>query len=363
MQTTLDKSRDQLVELIKSNPDGNLCYSPISLAIALAMLHAGSSGDSRSQLEKHLPDLSAFSFENTDFDEAVENNWTNLPPVVQYANSIWTNSNIQIKTKYAKYILEYFNAHSEEVDVQDPNGTAAKINEWVSSKTAGKIKDLVSPDQITKDLMLIIINAVYFKGSWKDPFEKYMTKDCNFTTQHGDIQTPTMTKTDDTHYAKYNGKQVVCLNFSGKNNYSLMLVKSDDHIKTARDFDPFALDFKIENIELRLPKFKIENKLQLKPLLKTLGVTNPFEFSEDFNTIYDKQSMKVDEVIQQTFIDVHEDGLEATAATAVTMEALVAEFSKSEPIKVHFDKPFMYYLVDKSAGLILFSGAILDPSE
>lgn len=336
--------------------DGNFLLAPISIIYAVAVLMTGMTGESRNQCSAIL----GFDFESVlpdplllEMQDLASNN-------MDIANSLWTTESCPINPSFINTASSRFDAFVKSVDFSSPD-TLNMINTWVGEKTKGLIPRLL--DSISKETSMIILNAVYFKGTWKNQFQKERTFKAAFNSQNGEIEmTNFMHKTDSHRY--FSDEEVDYLTFEYKNS-SIVLVTA---LPQQRNVDPLrvvkvkglleaATSDKRDRFSVSLPKFEIDSKTALKNVFENLGVNGIFSNSQDFADIFSATPSAVSSIVHQAKIVVDEEGTEAAAATAIMM-------TKSVSINQNFyilDHPFTFHLIDSKSGIILFSGVYRNP--
>jgi serpin B len=255
------------------------------------------------------------------------------------------------------------------VDFTQP-ATIKTINDWTSDKTHGKIPEILKGiDPFTH---LILSNALYFKGYWTDPFIKELTTDAVFHTSTGSEQhVPTMRKMLTGVYSKLDNCAAVELSF-GNGAFSLVVVLPDEGTSLSAvmeqmdsdwwtqvtDFETFSIEGYSQGIyyevNLEIPRFKIEYERTLNNDLMAMGMKQPFDMeTADFSLIA-QTPLWVSDVLQKTFAQMDEDGMEAAAITIIPMAG--SSGKKFTTIDFKVNRPFLYFLKEKSTGLIFFAG-------
>ncbi|CAG2117444.1 unnamed protein product [Medioppia subpectinata] len=326
--------------------DGNDVLSPISILSALSILMNGANGETLKDLKQFLRyknSLTEFSDEtiNTAFralnnkyhnDDIfkVKENKPNQSPYEIYdpndykhqlniANKVIHNKDLQLLDTFINNIKEYYKGDIQSADFVN-NGVieTERVNEWIRNKTNNKIQKIF--DEIKPDTSLIILNAIYFKGNWLEKFGEHSTKKLDFYNKGENVvKVDTMAQTD------------------GFNYYESIELNSQSEV------------------EIFLPKFKTEKSYDLMNEInpKPIALTN----RADFSRLNRGVAQKVAEIIHKTYISVDEKGTEAAAVTAIRMVPMsLPVYPESFTFKA--DHPFMYFIVDKTNGLILFCGQI-----
>ncbi|MBQ7668087.1 MAG: S-layer homology domain-containing protein [Clostridia bacterium] len=339
--------------------DKNYMASPFSIKMAMMMLANGSSGTTKNEI------LNAFGISDIDsYNEYAKNtieSYNNDADVkLNVANSIWINKDIV-------GVLAEFNESYKELIESNFDGTAntvgnsnavSKINSWCSEKTNGKINKIIN----SSDFASALVNAIYFKGSWAEQFNKSATqKDKFMTIKNKEVEKDFMHKTD--HYGYYEDEtmQLVSVPYKGyKTSMYIVLPKVDE---SDLSFENAINNMKNRRVALSIPKFKIEYEKSLVDVLKEMGVKRAFDPSgaeiRDTMFINVLNNIYVSDVIHKTYIDVDEEGTEAAAVTAIIMKATAA-YNPEEPIEFTADRPFIYFIRDNESGAILFMGRLVE---
>jgi serpin B len=253
------------------------------------------------------------------------------------------------------------------VDFQNnPVGACQLIDGWVSDQTEGRIPKLL--DSLDSNVRLVLVNAIYLKAPWLEPFAESDTKTAPFTRPDGSqVSVPTMSLnlSEGGRYASGSGWQAVELPYAG-GSLAMTIVVSDDlaafegGLDAAR-FSQITTGLQAADVDLTLPRFKIETKSNLNSALAGMGMPLAFDPSRaDFSGITTQGQLYIERVVHQANIAVDEKGTEATAATVVVMAA--ASAAPIQPVTVHVDRPFLFAVRDTKTGAILFLGRVVDPS-
>jgi serpin B len=258
---------------------------------------------------------------------------------------------------------EYFDAEVTALDFASPSA-APTINAWVNDKTNGLITEIVD-DPIAVNLVMFLINAIYFKGDWTFQFDKDLTDDAPFYLEDGgQVQVPMMRTSGEIEIGHYRDDEVeaIDLTYGGK-AYSMTIVMptGDGGVSTlVQSLDAARWAEIIDGLttsewEVWMPKYTLEYELELSEVLKALGMEIAFdELNADFSKISDWQTF-ISAVKHKTFVDVNEEGTEAAAVTSVEVGVV------SAPPAVIVDRPFVFAIREKFSGTIVFMGKIMNP--
>lgn len=350
--------------LVKEEKGKNVFISPTSIALALSMVYNGANGQTQKAMQQTLQlqgmDIAAI---NSAAKELMEN-LRNPDPQVQIAiaNSVWARKGADFKKSFLDVVTQSYGAQSETLDFSDPSA-AGIINAWVSQNTGSKIKKIVDPP-IPPGMLMYLINAIYFKGSWTNEFDKNLTRERDFTTGEGSVKKhPLMRLQAKLPYYETAHFQSVELPY-GKNKRLSMYVflpkNLGDFVQALENgaWLQWVYEYRPTQGTILLPRFKIEYEKELKSALTDLGMGAAFEDSADFSGM--GKNLKISQVKHKTYVDVNEEGTEAAAVTSVAMEATSAAIAPKE-FYMEVNRPFFFAIVDNSTKEALFLGVVQNP--
>lgn len=337
---------------------GNVFISPLSIGIALGMTYNGASGKAAEDMRNLLGfndiangDLNAAYKSIVDRILGMDNNVD-----LFLANSIWYSQIYTVKDTFAWLVEKYYHAEIRSMDVLDPN-TKNVINNWISDKTHDKINDVL--DIIDPDVVMFLINAIYFKADWTYEFNKKLTYDGIFYLEDGSAKSCKMMKGENIELFSLVNDTLQFIDIPyGNGQFSLtILLPSEDKktsdilsMLTSSYFQHLADDAHQIKLMLEMPKFRLEYKKDLKELLHSLGMP-----AAGYTNMVDDAELIISRVIHQTFINVDEAGTEAAAATVVEGK------NTAMPISViSVNRPFIFFIREKYTKTILFSGVLRD---
>ena len=345
----------------------NTFFSPLSLNLAIGMLYNGASGDTRAEMGEvlGLGDLSVV--EINEYYQKMSQALLNIDPLTQIgiANSIWYRNGFPVKQPFIDMNHEYFDAEVSEIDFDKPDA-ADIINDWCAEKTNDKIKEIVHAP-ISPYIMMYLINALYFKSTWKFEFDKKETKQDDFTkvgNQKKKVNMMEQTKT----LPYYANDYLQCVEMPyGNEAFSMVAILPADGTDIDQIID-YLDDSKWQNVVsnlypqkiwLKFPRFKIECDIPLNVPVMKVGMKRIF--SGGFENISDV-ALAVSNIKQKTFVEVNEEGTEAAAVTVIVMFTTSAG-PDPQPVPFFANRPFLYLIKEKSTGVILFIGRMDDPIE
>ncbi len=349
----------------RNDEDKNFMVSPFSLKMALAMTWNGSVGDTKHAIQNTLGLGDWTDDEVNNYFKKLKDAFEKTDPSTQLAiaNSIWTNRDIEILPKFISLNKTYYNATVEAVDFGSLV-TVDRINKWAADNTKGLIDKVI--ETVSKDDLMYLLNALYFKGTWTTEFDAKKTSKMNFTADDG-----SKTKVDMMYqearfgYAEDQTMQLVELPY-GNEAFSMMVLLPKDGkmltdvteaLQKADYWSGLIGNLTNTKVDLFVPKFKTEYSKKLNNVLKDMGMSVAFTAGKaNFSRMSDKEAF-ISFVIQDTFIATDEVGTEAAAVTSVGITTTSFPTS-SEKVIFKADKPFIYLIHEKSTGSILFMGAI-----
>jgi serpin B len=284
------------------------------------------------------------------------------------ANGIWVHDGMKLRSEFEAAAASC-GARATLVDFHRRGDAArALINEWVDANTKHKIRDLVPPGLLNANTRLVMANAIYFKGRWVSPFPKAHTREGQFfLEQGGATSVPFMRQEVAIPYARTATYEAVQLPYQG-NRVSMVIVLPNPG-KSLRDveavFSPSMLReclsaMRVCRLHVFLPRFTLTWAADLSRDLVALGMRLAFTVDADFSAINgvaprDDEALYIGAVLHKAFVDVNEEGTEAAAATVVIMTAL------GLPPTFRADRPFLFVIIEKQSGAILFVGRVADP--
>lgn len=351
-----------LAQTRQNFPGKNVFLSPVGLAFALDMAANGAQGETMRQIMATLELTNVLSADVE--NKALFEHLLKADPKVmlEIANSLWTAEDAKIKAPFLDAARYVYQAEVSSVNFNNP-ATAKIINDWCSEHTHGKIPKMVEPP--LEENRLIILDAIYFKGDWTTPFDKQLTRDLPFTLANGQkVNHPRMSRTGEFQYSENDEFQAVCLPYAGHafSMYVFLPKKSvADFLQnlTAENLRQEITQLHSQKGTVELPRFKLENEYNLKPVLATMGMPAAFTRQANFSGISDER-LYIGWIKQKTYVEVDEAGTEAAAVTGIGFRAMAVR-REEPPFQMVIDRPFFLMIRDKQSGAILFLGAILDP--
>ena len=350
----------------KVEAQNNIFISPLSVSMALGMALNGASGTTYDAMKSTLEFSSLTKQQINETYQSLIGLLTKSDPKVTFniANSIWYKNTFNFKKEFIDINKKYFNAEVESLDFTN-NNSVNIINNWVNEKTNGKISKIV--EKIPQNIIMYLINAIYFKGTWKYEFNKKSTQQDIFNDINGNqITCNMMAQKNKFLYYSNSDLQIIDLPY-GNENFSMVVIlpvwgKNVNEVIEHLDKDTwnnYLSNLKKEEGTIQLPKFKLENKYLLNKVLKQLGMEIAFDKGKaDFTIMNKSGGIYIDEVLHKTFVQVDEEGTEATAVTSVSFGVTSAG---GNGFLMRVDRPFVFIIKEKNSNSILFMGKVIKP--
>ncbi len=284
-------------------------------------------------------------------------------------NAIWGEQTYTFLPSYLDLLAENYGAGLHLMDfINEPEKSRLEINQWVSDETKNKINNLLSEGSISSLTRLVLTNAIYFKAKWMSQFEDALTHEGNFTLLDGTIvQVPMMQQTESFGYYSADGYQAITLPYEGNKISMLVLLPDGGRFKEIEDaisnnqIKEIIANTQYTQVNLNLPKFKIETSFGLADILGQMGMPDAFSPGvADFSGMDGTKDLYISAILHKAYIDVDENGTEAAAATAVVVGVTSMPL---DPIKVSIDRPFIFFILDNKSGTVLFMGKVINPDS
>lgn len=352
-------------EIAHTAPQGNLFISPLSVSLALAMTYNGAANATEAEMRTTLgfPDvnrealnssLSALSSLLVGLDDRVG---------LQIANSIWYRQGLVVESDFVQRNQYYYNAQVRALDFSAPSAPKT-INDWVSAQTHGRIPEIIKT--IEPHLVMFLVNAIYFKGTWTYEFLPKDTRAESFyTTPATPVTCNMMAQSADLAYYENDLLQMVDLPY-GDGQFAMAIILPKTTLAgviaafTAQNWQAWCAGLSKQGVTLQMPKFKLSCEVTLNDMLQQLGMHQAFDpFQADFSGICGNVPLYIDWVKHLSFVQVDEEGTEAAAVTVVGVGATSAGGPTYRLVRV--DRPFLFVIHDHHSQTALFIGQIVAP--
>ncbi|CAG2228207.1 AT3 [Mytilus edulis] len=343
----------------------SVCLSPYSITAALLLVMIGANGRSKEQISSALFQNSLYSEEQQlKFYKSLHSQLTQRAGVnVSFAsaNRLFVSDQFTVFRNVQDNAKRYFGADISVKNFRESEASAYEMNNWVSEQTDGKIEDLIKKDWLNQNTVMFIINAVYFKATWKRQFPPQNTQKENFYLPNNKkIEVEMMNNEMFFPYFRGMDFSAVALPFKGGNFDMVFILPNEKHglekIEakiTPKFFSDISAGFFKKIVSISIPKFKLQSNFDLRKELPKLGVKDIFDQAKaNFsNFINEKiEGLYVDVAVNKAVFNVNEAGVEGAAATAIGLSF------RSMPLRFKANKPFLFYVRDIKSGLILFIG-------
>ena len=350
-----------LQDLQEQEPGSNIFISPLSISIALTMTYNGAVGETARAMAEVLEidelDLATINHSNAALRTSLENSGPKVQ--ISIANSIWSRQGVEFNSGFLDRNRLFFGAEIASLDFSSPQA-ADIINGWVDTNTKGKIKKIVQ--EIDPGTLLFLINAIYFKGSWQEEFDKSQTRTDIFHLSDGSEKRVPMMHRDGA-YPYFRGEHfeaaglpygagdvimyIFLPNHDSNLNEFLDSLNAENWTSWLSQFSPVR-----ENSMMIIPRFKLEYEVSLNNTLKALGMDIAFGSGADFSGM--GPSLFISDVRHKAIVEVNEEGTEAAAVTVVVGVT-------SLPPIFRVDRPFFFAIYDAETETILFMGTVTEP--
>ncbi|XP_067134360.1 intracellular coagulation inhibitor 1-like isoform X2 [Centruroides vittatus] len=343
--------------------DKNIFFSPFSIHTALSMLNEGAKGVTSQEIREVLGyDITGVNSNATssDFNELLRLVESFGPEYqLRVANVLLTQSNYPVSKEFATKMSNDFKALVKNINFETGEDSVGEINNWVNDATRGKIKSMIK--EIQEDTKAIILNAVYFKGSWENPFDERNTEDFIFYNNGiNPVNSPIMSREISKCMYTRNteeGFHAVSLPYKGNNVEMIIILPLPRYtIKdirlSAEKMEEIILSMRNYKVIVKLPKFTLEYSRELKEDLKTLGMKQAFTKFANLTGINEDKRLFVRSVLHKAVIEVNERGSVAAGSTAVIVGTRIS------PMLFICDHPFLFVIRDRRTRMNLFIGQI-----
>ncbi|XP_059183223.1 leukocyte elastase inhibitor-like [Centropristis striata] len=366
--------------LLKKLRDGdstaNVFYSPFSISSALAMVMLGAGGNTHTQMSECLKTKDCQDEVHVSFAQLLkELNKADAPYALNVANRLYGEQSYQFVEDFLGETRKHYNAELESVDfISKFEAARVNINNWVEEKTQGKIKDVLAKGVVDSSTMLVLVNAIYFKGHWNKQFKESATHDELFKVNKN-VTKPVkmmyqMTKFPLGYIRKPCCCQILEMPYKGK-ELSMLIFLPDERAEDKADLEKLEKELSYENfvewtrpdmmddieVQVGLPRFKMEESYDLKNVLMSMGMVDAFDMGScNFSGMSPANDLVLSKVVHKAFVEVNEEGTEAAAATAIVIKRC-----SNWCTEFRADHPFLFFIRHNPSMSILFAGRYCSP--
>ncbi|XP_077633803.1 plasminogen activator inhibitor 2 [Crocuta crocuta] len=397
--------------LANTSATPNLFFSPWSISSTMAMVYLGARGNTADQMARvfqfnkigvnEVPPMTPENFtgcklmqqvQKRPYPEAIlqaqsrdriHSSFRSLSSAInastgeyllETVNKLFGEKSARFKEEYIKLSNKYYSTEPQALDfLECAEESRRKINSWVNTQTKGKIPDLLPEGSVDGDTKMVLVNAVYFKGKWKTPFEKKLNGLYPFrvnATQRTPVQMMYLREDLNIGYIGDLKTQILELPYAGDVSMFLLLPDEIGSMSTGLEllereitYDKFikwtSNDTMVEDdVEVYLPQFKLEEHYELQPILRSMGVEDAFSKSQaNFSGMSERNDLFLSKVFHQATVDVNEEGTEAAAGTGAIMSGRTGHGGP----QFVADHPFLFFILHKTTKNILFFGRVVSP--
>lgn len=328
----------------------NVVVSPYSTGVALSMLEAGAEGQTKVELDNAL---NGSYFKAEDLGEGKD-------VTVQSSSSVWISDDFSVRNRYVSLLEKDFDAFVTTQNFADP-ATAQAINNWCSEHTSGKIDQII--DRIGPDMVMVLVNALYFNAPWAAAFDETAVNEAVFHGRSGDTSVRMMARRATFNYAEYQGARMIEIPYAG-GRYAMYVILPPAGM-SPESILPYISEslyrsamsmLQPKEVALNMPQFRMETSLVLNKTLERMGVTTAFSSAADFKGISVMGPLRLDVIKQKCYIDVNTKGTEAAAVTG----AQIRMTSVRPVVSMNVDRPFLFVISDVENKMPLFAGKIVN---
>ncbi|KAM7290684.1 intracellular coagulation inhibitor 1 [Ixodes scapularis] len=358
----------RLLNTLPNSPEENVFFSPYSISTALGMAYAGARGDTQEELSQQLgytaaglsqDDVFNAYSDHTQWLKASRSNST-----LSVANAAVLHDKVGLRYTFQRTIDHAFDADILKVDfVNERKGALDRINYWVKDKTNGKIKSLFNKP-LESETRLLLLNAIYFKGSWNTKFNKSRTEKREFL--NGGV-TPTkvdmMMGSINIGHRFFTDLQIDVADFPYQGrDYSMTVILPwrNDGVEAIKQnltldlFQKLVSELRERRVFVYLPKFKIEAEYSLKEPLQQLGIKQIFSGGSDLSGVTNDNDLVVSAVVHKAILEVNEEGSEAAAVSSIVAVTRIG----TQAFEFNVDHPFLFFIRNTVTNDILFAGQV-----
>ena len=361
----------------KTTPSGNVVLSPVSAALDLSMALNGADGQTRQEMLAALSlsgsELGAINTANAQLIKMIRTPAKSI--TLSVADSLWVDSHrATLRPDYVKQTQAWYDAEMTDLDFSNPSA-ATRINSWASKETQGRISKVI--DRIDPADLVLLLNAVYFKGEWTHKFDKAQTQQRDFALAGGSVkQVARMAQSGRFDYFETPEMQAIRLPFGeGDLVMEVLLPAKSSSLRaleaelTPEHWKGWQGQYAARSGKIELPRFELKSNYRLNEPLQALGMTRAFhpdgaQLTGMFSSAPGQPHAGrffISSVLQSTYWKVDEEGSEAAAVTTTGIRGS-AIARPEQPFRMIVDRPFFCAIEDRRSGALLFVGAIYDPA-
>ncbi|XP_034491338.2 serpin B9-like isoform X2 [Marmota flaviventris] len=356
--------------LCQDRPSQNVFFSPLSISSALAMVLLGAKGNTKDQMAQAM---------SLNTEEDIHKGFQMLltqvnKPGSKYllttANRLFGEKTYDFLSTFKESCLQFYHAELELLSFAEATEKSREhINTWVSKETEGKIPELLPMGSIDEQTRLVLVNAIYFQGTWDEKFDKPCTKEMPFKINQEEWPVQMMWQEANFNFIYISEAQtkVLELPYAGKMLSMIILLPDEDVdlsvVENNLTFEKFiawtkAASLQNTEVEVFLPRFKLQEDYEMKSVLQRLGMVDAFQPGQaDLSAMSTETDLCLSKVVHKSVVEVNEEGTEAAAATAVN----IVLFGSSCKPTFCANHPFLFFIRHNETNTVLFCGRFSSP--
>ncbi|MCB1082635.1 MAG: serpin family protein [Chlamydiia bacterium] len=349
----------------------NTIISPLSINSALLMCYVGAKGETAKEIQNAL----RISEDQQGALEASEALLSRIGSGMKIANSMWVDQSISILPSYNQIVANGFNGIIKKVTFKNKAQTAAAMNNWIYDHSGDKISKFIDPSTLTQGEKMVLLNTLFLQGTWKHLFPTQRTGMLPFHAMDGSSPLcPMMNQTALFPYYEDGDTQVIALPIEGLDANVAFLVFFPKKKQSAlynfyyaqdeskpEGFLSYLRKLEDKEVNLTLPKFIVGQKLDLKSIFHSLGVSAALGPAADFSGITGKKNLFISQASHASLLSITEEGIFASASSGISFN--LKSTRKPKAIEMDVNRPFLYAVYDFDANLLLFIGECINPTE
>ncbi|KAJ9585041.1 hypothetical protein L9F63_020615 [Diploptera punctata] len=358
-----------IFQAVLENKTENVVVSPVSVYTLLAILQQSAGGNTQQEINNVVhaqPELTKQAYKT--LTTRYRGSFSRTE--VEFNTRAFAGAGLHFKSDFRQTLINNFLADIESVDFGDSANASAQINSWISQVTQHKINELIHPDELDAFTRLVLVNAIYFKSYWDNPFTSAENK-AFYPTNGTEIQVATLSQVQFYHAGECShlGAKFVHLDFVDGAEFTVLLIlPSEKHgleelvnRLTADNLTNIISHHGFKRVTLQFPTFRLKSDSNLENLLQALGVIEVFQPSADLSAMTN-ETLVLKKAIQKAEILIDENGVTAAAATGFTFFLPMARLPVvAEDMDFTADHPFLFFIVDRATHVPLFAGRVTNP--
>jgi len=360
-----------LYHAVPGDPTSNRIFSPYSISLAFSMVYAGARGETEAQMRQVLHFLDPEAHHPT--FNALEQHIARLAEAagepeeafrLSVANAVWGQQGFPFQESYLTTLAQHYGAGLQTVDFARHADQARQlINDWIAEKTEDRIQDMIAEGALSEMTRLVLSNAIYFKAVWLYPFDEPATQEGPFTLMDGSQEMVPLMQNSTVRMPYFEGDvyQAAVIPYRGDKVDMVVVLPEQGQFAAVEDrlsaelLEAIRQQAEVHDVRLTMPKFTYEFDIDLVKVLSEMGMEGAFGGGGDYSGI--GEGLSITDALHKATITVDEEGTEAAAATVIAMEV-----SAMEGAELTLDGPFIYAIVERDSGAVLFLGRMVDPA-